>query len=552
MNRIFKALPALGVLALTACAETPPIDRVASSQMPSFSAERIEADVIFLADDTLKGRDTGSDGYRIAANYVAAEYRRLGLKPAGDDGTYFQEVPFRTGQLKRDAAKMTLEIGGESRDLVLGDDFFVSGGARQAAGQASGDLVFAGYGIHAPDIGHDDLAGLDVDGKIVVLFYGAPASFQSEIRAHHGSSTTKKKELARRGAVGTIYVSTPAREKRLPFSRLKRYLDMKDFDWIPEAEAVVAQPNVGVSAAVSPEIAARLFEGAPRSFEDVATEAQEGTPAGFALTAKVTMARDSIQSDIFYSPNVLAVLEGSDPALRDEYVLMTAHLDHIGVSEQAKGDDKINNGAIDNASGIAVMLEVARAYARTGIRPRRSILFAAVTAEEKGLLGAGYYAAYPTVPLTSLVGNVNVDMPILLYDFSDIVAFGAERSSLGPVTRAAADRIGVTLSPDPMPQEGIFTRSDHYRFVQKGIPAVFLVTGWGPSVDGKDGGEIFREFLGKTYHRPHDDLSQPINYEAGAKFALINWLILNDIANADERPTWNEGDFFGRTFAGTK
>ncbi len=553
MKKLMSKLSAVFLmLAVTACAETASVGKKEGATGPLFSADRIEADVIFLADDTLNGRDTGSEGYRIAANYVAAEFRRLGLKPAGDNSSFFQEVPFRTGLLKRDAAKMTIQIGGKSAELALGDDYFVSGGARQAAGKASGELVFAGYGIHAPDLGHDDLSGLDLDGKIVVLFYGAPKSFQSEIRAHHGSSTTKKKELTRRGAVGTIYISTPSREKRRPFARLKNYLDMKDFDWVPDSEVVPEQSGTSVSAAVSPDVAARLFEGAARSFEDVAAEAEEGRPVGFPLKASAAIERDSIQSDIFHSPNVLAVLEGSDPALKSEYVLMSAHLDHIGVSEHAKGDDKINNGALDNASGVAIMLEVARAYARSGTRPRRSILFAAVTAEEKGLLGAGYFAAYPTVPLQSIVGNVNVDMPILLYDFSDIVAFGGDRSSLGDVTRKAAGKIGVALSPDPMPQEGIFTRSDHYRFVQKGIPSVFLVTGWGPSLDGQDGGRVFMEFLGKTYHKPHDDLSQPINFAAGAKFAHINWLIVNDIANADERPAWNKGDFFGRVFAGAE
>jgi Zn-dependent M28 family amino/carboxypeptidase len=551
-NKLQGVLPALALLALGACADATAVKKDTAVSEPTFSADRIEADVTFLADDTLRGRDTGSTGYRIAANYVAAEYRRLGLKPAGDDGTYFQEVPFKTAQLKRESARMTVTVGGETRELALGDDYFVSGDVRMPSGDVSGDVVFAGYGIHAPELGHDDLAGIDVDGKIVLMISGAPKSFHTEIRAHHGSSTTKKKELAKRGALATILVSTASAEKRRPFARLKKYLDVKDFNWVAETDAVVTSPEVAVSAAISPDVAKTFFEGAPRSFEEVIAEAEEGAPAPFELAAKASMAMDSSVSDTFYSPNVLAVLEGSDPALRGEYVVMSAHLDHIGVSEHAEGEDKINNGALDNASGVAVMLEVARAYARAGKKPRRSILFAAVAAEEKGLLGAQYFATHPTVEKSAMVGNVNLDMPILLYDFSDIVAFGADRSSLGPVTAKAAGKIGVKLSPDPMPEEGIFTRSDHYRFVQQGIPSVFLVTGWGPSVDDKDGGAIFREFLGKTYHKPHDDLSQAIDYDAGAKFAYVNWLIVNEIANADERPSWNKGDFFGQTFAGSK
>lgn len=543
---------ALSMLALAACAPSGDVSRQAADAVPAFSADRIKADVTFLADDTLKGRDTGSEGYRIASNYVAAEFARLGLKPAGVDGSYFQEVPFKTAKLNMETAAMSVTVAGEEKKLALGDDFFVSGDVRGPAGDVSGDVVFVGYGIHAPDLGHDDLAGVDLEGKIALVISGGPTTFHTEIRAHHGSTTTKKKELAKRGAIGTLFVSNNADEKRRPFSRYKRYLEMESFDWVqPESDTENA-PMITASAAISQDVARSLFEGSSLDFDTVMEEAASGAPKGGVLDAMVSLKRESILSDTFYSPNVLAVLEGGDPALKGEYVVMSAHLDHIGVSEHAKGDDKINNGALDNATGVSVMLEVARAYAKAGVKPRRSILFAAVVAEEKGLLGAEYFATYPTVEKEKMVGNVNVDMPILLYDFSDIVAFGADRSSLGPVTAAAAGKIGVSLSPDPMPEEGIFTRSDHYRFVQQGIPSVFLVTGWGPSVDGKDGGAIFREFLGKTYHRPHDDLDQDIDFDAGAKFALVNWMILNDIANADERPSWNEGDFFGRAFGGMK
>lgn len=549
-NNMRASLSALSLLALTACAGSGAINTTSADRAESFSAERIEADVRFLADDTMKGRDTGSAEYRIAANYVAAEFAQLGLKPAGDAGTYFQEVPFKTAKLDLDTASMSVTVAGKEKKLALGDDFYVGGDVQTPNGDVSGQVVFVGYGVHAPDLGHDDLAGLDLEGKIALVISGAPKSFHTEIRAHHGSSTTKKTELARRGAVGTLFVGSLESEKRRPFSRYKKYLGSEVFDWVvPEGDESVA-PTVAVSAAISHDVARSLFEGSGTTFDDVMATASEGTPEAVALAATVSMKQNSNLSETFHSPNVLAVLEGSDPELKNEYVVMSAHLDHIGVSEHAEGDDKINNGALDNASGIAVMLEVARAYARSGERPRRSILFAAVAAEEKGLLGAEYFAHYPTVEKSQMVANVNVDMPILLYDFSDIVAFGADRSSLGPVTEKAVSKIGVTLSPDPMPEEGIFTRSDHYRFVQQGVPSVFLVTGWGETADGQDGGAIFREFLGKTYHKPHDSLDQSINYQAGAKFAYVNWLILDAVANGDERPTWNEGDFFGRAFGG--
>ena len=546
-----------GVLSLSACAssETTYVAPLSAEdqvvqERAMFSPNRIRADVEFLADDLLRGRDTGSEGYRIAANYVAAEFARLGLKPAGDDGTYFQEVPFKTAHVEENGAAMSVTVGGETRELVLGDDFFMGGSVKNPEGEISGDLIFVGYGVHAPEIGHDDLTGLDLDGKIAVAISGAPASFNTEIRAHHGSTTTKAKALARRGAAGIITFSTRASEERRPFSRLKRFIGFKSYDWVAQQGGTDVGNGLSVAASISHDVARSLFEGAAKDLETVLDEAAAGAPAGFALASGATLKRESTLSDTFESPNVLAVLEGSDPALRDEYVVLSAHLDHIGVNEGADGDDKINNGALDNATGVSILMEVARAYVRNGDMPRRSILFAIVAAEEKGLLGAEYFAHYPTVQKSTMVANVNLDMPLILYDFTDVVAFGAERSSLGPITEQALGKIGVSLSPDPMPEQGIFTRSDHYRFVQQGIPSVFLVTGWGRGVGGKDGGAIFREFLGNTYHSPADDIDQEIDYNAGAKFAHANWLIATAIANDERRPAWNEGDFFGDTFAG--
>lgn len=269
-----------------------------------------------------------------------------------------------------------------------------------------------------------------------------------------------------------------------------------------------------------------------------------GRPKGFALKPLVTLERASSVSTA-PSANVLAVLPGSDPALAHEYVLLMAHLDHNGVKQSAKGDDKIYNGAMDNASGTATMLAVAKAFAQGGARPKRSILFAAVTAEEDGLLGSQYLAKHPVLPAGGkLVGVVNLDMPILTYDFQDVVAFGAEHSTLGPIVDRAAQSVGVALSPDPLPAEGLFTRSDHYRFVQEGVPAVFLMTGFaGP------GKAAFEHFLKTQYHQPSDQIDLPFNWDAAAKFARVNYAIARQIADAPEAPCWYAQDFFGDAFA---
>jgi len=542
-------LSAVGMAALGACANTTVATKTAQPEVTAatFSASRIKADVTFLADDLLKGRDTGSEGYRVAANYVAAEYARLGLKPMGEKG-YFQEVPFQTAHVNQDTASMVIKAGGNETPLTLGDDFYMGGSVKNKSGEATGEVVFLGYGVHAPELGHDDLKGMDLKGKIAMVVSGSPKSFHTEIRAHHGSSTTKLKELLKRGVTGLISVNSSATEKRRPFKRYKRFLGNKSFDWVMPKAMAAKELRVNAAASVSHASAKKMFDGAPVSFSDAMAAVDAGKFASVALASEVSMKRESILSDTFYSPNVIGVLEGSDPKLKDEYVVISAHLDHVGVNENAKGDDKINNGALDNAAGVSVMLEVARAYVQANGKPRRSIMFAAVAAEEKGLLGAEYFAHFPTVEKSAMVANVNLDMPVLLYDFTDVVAFGADRSSLGAITSEAVSKIGVGLSPDPMPSEGIFTRSDHYRFVQQGVPSVFLVTGWGKDVNGKDGGKIFMDFLGKTYHSPADEIDQDIDYNAGAKFAYVNWLITSAIANDDKRPSWNEGDFFGNTF----
>jgi Zn-dependent M28 family amino/carboxypeptidase len=264
------------------------------------------------------------------------------------------------------------------------------------------------------------------------------------------------------------------------------------------------------------------------------------------------MRRQSTHENIS-SPNVVALLPGSDPLLANEYVIYIAHLDHIGELHPDSGgeqphNDLINNGALDNASGVSVMLETARLFTR-GQLPRRSILFVAVTAEEKGLVGSEYFAMNPTVPVDSIAAAVNLDMPLLLYDFADVIAFGAEHSSLGDTVQQAAQTYATELSPDPFPEQNMFVRSDHYRFVQQGVPSVFLVTGMKSLDSTIDTQPIFEGFLQEHYHKPSDDLDLPINYAAAARFTRINTKIGELLANNPDRPAWHEGDFFGRTFA---
>jgi len=316
-----------------------------------------------------------------------------------------------------------------------------------------------------------------------------------------------------------------------------------ELTWLsPSGEPYRPAPGIRGGATLSPEAAEALFAGSKRPLSAVFAEAAKegGKPRGFALKQSFKLERESAMERIT-SPNVLAILPGSDPALANEYVLLMAHLDHNGVEPGGEGD-RIQNGAMDNASGTATMLEVARAMATAPSRPKRSILFAAVTAEEKGLLGAQYLARNPVVGNGKVVGVVNLDMPVLLYDFQDVIAFGANHSTMGPMVERAARRMGVALAEDPLPQEGLFTRSDHYRFVQEGVPSVFLMTGF-----AGEGAQQFRNFLATHYHKPSDDLALPFNWSAGAKFAKINYLIAREVADAPEAPKWYSDSFFGQT-----
>lgn len=519
---------------LAACAAASLSSIVVAQTAPQFGPDRFRSHVAFLADDLLEGRDAGTRGYDIAARYVATRFQGLGLRqPAGG---WYQQVPFVEYGLADAPASLT--IGGKA--FADRGDVLIGASPVAAPTSIEAPVVFVGYGLDAPSAGFDDYAGLDVKGKIVTVLGGVPEGTPSDLAAH--LSNQKKVMAGKRGAVG--FITLPAKDSSASWQWAVSHAGKPSLTWVaPDGRPYMSAPEVGFSASLNTPAAEALFEGAPRSLAEVQAEAARpgSEPKGFALRPSVRIDRQ-IKTSRMASPNVVAVLPGSDPALANEYVLLMAHLDHTGVREGGSGD-RINNGAMDNATGVATLLEVARAFAESGTRPRRPILFAAVTAEEDGLLGAQYLAKNPVVD-GKVVSVVNLDMPVLLYDFTDVIAFGSEHSTLGPIVERAGARMGVKLIDDPLPEQGLFTRSDHYRFVQEGVPSVFLMTGFG------NGGEKqFRNFLSTHYHQPSDDLRLPIDWQAGAKFARINYLIANEIANADQAPRWYQGSFFGETLA---
>lgn len=549
---IKKLLPvavAMGLIAGCSGDKTVSVGVTITDNSVEADANKLRSHLRFLSHDLLQGRDTGSEGHEVASLYISAEFEKYGLKPAGDDGGYMQRIDFRQAYLDQDSPSLTLNGPDGEIALAYPNDYLASASAVYEQARVSGELVFAGYGIVAPELGHDDYQDLDVEGKIVVVLAGKPKSFPSEEGAHFGSTNQKKTHATNNGAIGFVTISTPTAEKVRPYQNLLNFLHTPKVRWLgKDGQPASVFPQLKNAAYFSQDAAAKLFTGAPSSLEDIyAMLEKDESPKGFALKVSMDLASDSVHKTIS-SPNVAGIIEGSDPQLKQEYVVYSAHSDHIGLAKTVK-KDKINNGAMDNSTGTSVLLETARLFSEMEEKPKRSIVFVAVTGEEKGLLGSDYYAQNPTVGEGTMVANVNLDMPILTYEFADVIAFGANHSSLQSTVSEAAQKVDITLSPDPWPEQALFTRSDHYSFVKQGVPSVFLVPGLKSADPEVDGSAQFGKFLSTNYHKPGDDFSQPFNWDAATKFTEVNFHIGQTLANADERPSWNEGDFFGDTFA---
>ena len=514
---------------------------VASSAMAR--TEAIRAHMTFLASDLLEGRGTGTRGYRIAAAYVAAQYQLSGLEP-GANGSWFQEVPFR--ETVPDAASTVTftRDGAAPVTLQIFDQFTSSGDPLTADKVVEGDVVFAGYGITAPDQKYDDYAGLDVRGRIVAIFGSAPPRFSNAIRAHYSSSLNKIETAAGHGAAGLIFLTSPEDDVRSPWPRRQRQSRIGSMHWTrpdgsPHGVETTLSSNVTLSLDATRQLLGRQADAVFGSLLD-------GRPKAGPLRTRGRIHLVSTHRQLT-SPNVVGVVRGSDPKLRDEYLVYTAHLDHIGITAPVDGDP-INNGAFDNASGTAVLLEIARAFGSLQEKPKRSVIFLATTGEEKGLRGADYFANNPTVPVDSLIANINIDMLVMIARTTDLIPIGIETSDIGDVAREVAREMNVELSADPFPEEVVFVRSDQYPFIRRGIPALYVDPGYkavDPSIDLP---KLHKEWLRTRYHAPGDDLEQPIDYSAALLLAEFDFRLGLALANRPERPRWKPGDYFGERF----
>ena len=533
MTLTFRRWLALAPLGLAAVGCVPERSRVAepvAAVLDTIHPAEIRAHTSYLADDLLEGRDAGTRGYDLAAGYVRAQFEAMGLEPAGEDGGYYQQVPLRRARLdEQESSIVLIDAAGGAGALRYGDDFVLRPSFAEEESRVRAPLVFVGYGIHAPELDHDDYDGVDVEGKIVVYVSGAPESFASTERAVFSSSGTKAAQARERGAVGMLAIQSDVDQARRPWARMRDGARSAAMSWLdPDSRRpTTATAALRANGTLSPEAARRLV-------------GDEGE-----LLPPIAVIRTVSRHEDIESPNVVARIAG---ASSDEAVVYSTHLDHVGRGREIDGDD-IYNGAYDNASGVAALLAVARAFAATDPPPNRDILFLAATAEEKGLLGSDFFAHHPTIPRASIIANINADAALMFHPLHDIVAFGAEHSSLlEPVTRAARD-LDIALSPDFMPEEVVFVRSDQYSFVKQGIPAVYPFVGTDTGNDRVDGEAILREWMATRYHKPSDDMTQEMDFQAGADYAKLFYLIGYYVANGDARPEWNDGDFLGNLYA---
>ncbi|MFC5412858.1 M28 family metallopeptidase [Larkinella bovis] len=512
----------------------------------SVKPEAIRAHMRFLADDAMEGRKPGTRGYRLAANYVISQFEALGLQPAGDGQTYLQKVPLRQWRVNEDGCSLTvLGKKGQEQLLIYGKNYTLSPVYGDAKSEITAPVVFVGFGVTAPDLGYDDYKNMDVKGKIVAYFNGAPAAFPSSQRAYHGSA--KLENAAAHGAVGVISFSLPTdvRNRMEASSARSR---QGTYRWLgKDGKPQRVFPELKGVAALGDSTARVFLAQSGRALADIIAAANKSIPQAFPLNLSVRMKTETQSGGDIEGYNVVGLLPGTDPVLKNEYVVYVSHLDHLGIGRPVKGDS-IFNGAHDNASGVAINLEAARMYASLPTKPKRSILFVGVTAEEMGLLGSDYFASNPTVPKEKMIANLCLDMPFFFHPLIDIVPYGYEHSSMAKEVNTVAKYLGVKVAKDPMPEQVVFMRSDHFSFVRQGIPAIYVKSGTESGNPQIDGLKLNLDWRATIYHSPQDDINQPFDYNAAAKHAQIQFLVGYLTAQNPQRPTWNAGDFFGNKF----
>jgi len=526
----------LSAILFLACAGLSPAQQTPATH---FDGNSWWSHVKFLADDALEGRDTGSEGLRKAEAYAVEQLQKAGLEPAGSHG-FFQPVPLIQYQVDEAKSSLALVTNGQSIPLSFADDAFISSRTTHASTALTAPLVFVGYGLRIPEKNLDELAGLDLKGKIAVYLSGSPSDIPTALASHYQTIGERWKSLRAAGAIGTVTILNPASMDipwpRISLNRNHPSMDLAD----PEFEETAGlQLSVVFNPAASVE---KLFAGSSHTFAEIAALGKDRKPLPHFPLAASLKANAVVLTSKVESANIVAKLSGSDPALKNEFVVLSAHIDHVGIGAPINGD-RIYNGAMDDGSGSALVLDMAANLKRHPEKLSRSLLFLLVTAEEKGLLGSRYFTAHPPVAPKAIVADVNVDMFLPIVPLKFLKVEGLEESGLGARAAAIAKSMGVKPIPDPEPLRNAFIRSDQYNFIKKGVPAVKVDVGFELGTPEQ---KIFKDWLTNRYHAPSDDVNQPVDLRCAALYEEFTRRLLLDTANAPARPRWNPDSFFRR------
>jgi Zn-dependent M28 family amino/carboxypeptidase len=512
------------------------------AQNPDISGDRIRAHVKFLSSDLLEGRGPGARGGDLAAAYIATQFALFGLKPAGDQGTYFQHVPL-VGATTQPEATVTADRGGQDIRFRWLDDFVGATATQKPDAQIDGDAIFVGHGIVAPEFQWDDFKGVDVRGKILVLFTNQPPSddpkfFGGKALTYYGRWTYKYEEATRRGAQAVFIIHT-APTAGYSFDVVRSSWGRED----GQVKLEPGEPALGFAGWFSREAGDKLLALAGHNVDEMLKLAESRDfhpmPLGIHIRGSFPTKLRQIESS-----NVVGVVEGSDPVLKNQAVVFTAHWDHLGIGTPVNGD-AIYNGAVDNGTGCGIILEMAHAWASLPHKPRRSAIFLAVTGEEEGLRGSAYYATHPYIPPGRTALDLNFDALFPAGRVRDVSAAGGERTTVWPVVQEIARQMNLTIKPDAHPEQGSYYRSDHFSFAQAGVPAFSIDEGTDFVGKPADFGEkLFDDYNDNHYHQPSDEFHEDWDFSGLAQATRFGMNIGLAVANQTALPTWSAGDEF--------
>jgi Zn-dependent M28 family amino/carboxypeptidase len=518
----------------------------AFAQLQEISGERIRAQTKFLSSDLLEGRGVGERGGDLATEYIATQFALIGAKPAGDNGTYFQKVPL-VGSLTTPDTKLSAaaDQGGRSLDFKWLDEFVGTTRMQRPEADFDADAIFVGHGITAPEFNWDDYKGVDVRGKVLVMFTNEPLSadpnfFGGRALTYYGRWTYKYEQALRNGAVAALIIHTTP-TAGYGWDVVRSSWGRED----PQVKLAAGESALALAGWLTQDAGENLLALSGHNVDELLTVSDtrdfKPIPLGVHIRGRIASKLRDIDTR-----NVAAIIPGSDPQLKNEAVLFTAHWDHLGVGDPVNGD-RIYNGAVDNATGCAILMEIARAWAALGHKPKRSAIFVSVTAEEGGLKGSEYYGLHPYFPASKTALDLNFDAFEPFGRTKDISVSGAERTTVWPTVQQMAQRFQYEIKPDPRPEQGSYFRSDHFSLARVGIPAFSIEQGdtfWGKPADFGD--KAFQEFNSKHYHQPSDEYQDTWDFSGLEHLARFGFALGVEVANQEGLPGWRPGDAFQR------